>query len=113
MTKLEKGMNGAFISKSSTAKKFKEYSPSAEKLMFEKPVREATVARAMIKRYFHDMYEYAESDVVIVGAGSCGLSCAYYLATRNPNLKIAIIEVTVRSSGKCLEMFNESEYRQM
>ncbi|KAJ7863057.1 thiazole biosynthetic enzyme [Mycena olivaceomarginata] len=33
------------------------------------------------------MYERAISDVVIVGAGSAGLSCAYSLASRRPDLK--------------------------
>lgn len=33
------------------------------------PIREAEVNREMTSRYFTDMMEYAESDVVIVGAG--------------------------------------------
>ncbi len=33
------------------------------------------------------MYERAISDVVIVGAGSAGLSCAYHLASRRPEVK--------------------------
>lgn len=41
------------------------------------------------------MYDRAVSDVVIVGAGSAGLSCAYHLATSRPNLKITIIEAGV------------------
>ncbi|GFR41559.1 hypothetical protein Agub_g2275, partial [Astrephomene gubernaculifera] len=43
------------------------------------PIREAEVNRAMTRRYFRDMDEFAESDVVIVGAGSAGLACAYEL----------------------------------
>jgi thiamine thiazole synthase len=62
-------------------------------------IRESTVSRAMTTRYFKDMYDYAESDVVIVGAGSCGLSAAYTLAKARPDLKIAIIEAMV-SPGK-------------
>jgi thiamine thiazole synthase len=58
-------------------------------------IRESTVSRAMTTRYFKDMYDYAESDVVIVGAGSCGLSAAYTLAKARPDLKIAIIEAMV------------------
>ena len=46
-------------------------------------------------RYFNQMYERAVSDVVIVGAGSAGLSCAYHLATSRPDLKITIIEAGV------------------
>ena len=34
-------------------------------------IRESQVSRAMTRRYFKDMDTYAESDVVIVGAGSC------------------------------------------
>lgn len=45
----------------------------------------------MTSRYFKDMDEYAECDVVIVGAGSAGLSCAYELS-KFPNIKVAIIE---------------------
>lgn len=67
------------------------------------PIEESQVSRAMIKRfvvsvsnaertltmilrYFNTMYERAVSDVVIVGAGSAGLSCAYNLATRRPDV---------------------------
>lgn len=63
------------------------------------PIRESQVARAMARRYFNDLDTYAESDVVIVGAGSCGLSTAYTLAKARPDLKIAIIEASV-SPGK-------------
>jgi len=63
------------------------------------PIRESTVSRAMTRRYFTDLDTYAESDVVIVGAGSCGLSCAYTLATARPDLKIAIIEAGVAPGG--------------
>jgi thiamine thiazole synthase len=49
----------------------------------------------MARRYFNDLDTYAESDIVIVGAGSCGLSTAYTLAKARPDLKIAIIEASV------------------
>ncbi|KAL3100927.1 hypothetical protein niasHS_001387 [Heterodera schachtii] len=64
-----------------------------------KQLNEAEVARAMISRYWRDLYERAECDVVIVGAGSAGLSCAYCLATRHPHLSIAIIEANVAPGG--------------
>jgi thiamine thiazole synthase len=51
------------------------------------PIREATVSRAMTKRYFSDMDTYAEADVVIIGAGSAGLACAYELAKLRPDAK--------------------------
>lgn len=63
------------------------------------PIRESTVSRAMTKRYFQDLDKYAESDIVIVGAGSCGLSAAYMLGKARPDLKIAIIEASVSPGG--------------
>ena len=63
------------------------------------PIRESQVSRAMTRRYFEDLDRYAESDIVIVGAGSCGLSTAYMLGKKRPDLKIAIIEANV-SPGK-------------
>ena len=65
------------------------------------PIRESQVSRAMTRRYFTDLDQYAESDVVIVGAGSCGLSVAYTLAKARPDLKIAIIEASVSPGGGC------------
>jgi len=63
------------------------------------PIQEAQVSRAMIKRYFDSMYERTISDVVIVGAGSAGLSCAYHLAKTRPDLKITILEANVAPGG--------------
>lgn len=63
------------------------------------PIRESQVSRAMTRRYFADLDHYAESDIVIVGAGSCGLSTAYMLAKERPDLKIAIIEAGVAPGG--------------
>lgn len=62
-------------------------------------IRESQVSRAMTRRYFADLDTYAESDIVIVGAGSCGLSAAYCLAKARPDLKIAIIEAGVAPGG--------------
>ncbi|KAK4613481.1 Thiamine thiazole synthase [Fulvia fulva] len=62
-------------------------------------IRESQVSRAMTRRYFADLDNYAESDIVIVGAGSCGLSTAYCLAKARPDLKIAIIEAGVAPGG--------------
>ena len=59
------------------------------------PIRESQVSRAMTRRYFKDLDTYAESDIVIVGAGSCGLSAAYMLGLARPDLKIALIEASV------------------
>ena len=63
------------------------------------PIRESQVSRAMTRRYFQDLDMYAESDVVIIGAGSCGLSTAFVLAKARPDLKIAIIEASVSPGG--------------
>ncbi|KAG8629656.1 hypothetical protein KVT40_003521 [Elsinoe batatas] len=69
-----------------------------ESFAFE-PIRESEVSRAMTRRYFADLDNYAESDVVIIGAGSCGLSSAYCLAKQRPDLKIAILEAGVAPGG--------------
>jgi len=63
------------------------------------PIRESQVSRAMTRRYFKDLDEYAESDIVIIGAGSCGLSAAYTLASTRPDLRIALIEASVSPGG--------------
>lgn len=62
------------------------------------PIKESVVAREMTRRYMTDMITYADTDVVIVGAGSAGLSCAYELS-KNPNINIAIIEQSVSPGG--------------
>jgi thiamine thiazole synthase len=63
------------------------------------PIRESQVSRAMTRRYFQDLDNYCESDIVIVGAGSCGLSAAYILGKQRPDLKIAIVEAGVAPGG--------------
>jgi thiamine thiazole synthase len=62
------------------------------------PVKEATVNRAMTRRYFQDLDNYAECDVIIVGAGSAGLCCAYELS-KHPEIKVALIEQGVAPGG--------------
>eukprot|EP00850_Spirogloea_muscicola_P004049 SM000017S02789 [mRNA] locus=s17:253227:254896:- [translate_table: standard] len=62
------------------------------------PIRESIVAREMTRRYMTDMITYADTDVVVVGAGSAGLSCAYELS-KNPNINVAIIEQSVSPGG--------------
>ena len=53
----------------------------------------------MTKRYFNDLDKFAESDIVIIGAGSAGLSCAYELTKIAPEIRIAIIEQNVSPGG--------------
>ena len=52
----------------------------------------------MTRRYMTDMITYADTDVVVVGAGSAGLSCAYELS-KNPSVQVAIIEQSVSPGG--------------
>ncbi|KAL1408014.1 thiamine metabolism-related protein [Vanrija albida] len=63
------------------------------------PIKEWQVSRAMTRRYGDDLYRTAVSDVVIVGAGSAGLTCAWALATARPELAITIIEAGVAPGG--------------
>lgn len=42
---------------------------------------------------------FAERDVIIVGAGLCGLWCAHHLITTNPALKILIVDRGIIPSG--------------
>ncbi|KAI3466591.1 hypothetical protein Pfo_023254 [Paulownia fortunei] len=62
------------------------------------PIKESIVSREMTRRYMMDMITHADTDVVIVGAGSAGLSCAYELS-KNPNINVAIIEQSVSPGG--------------
>ncbi|KAL7598215.1 thiamine thiazole synthase, chloroplastic [Lactuca sativa] len=62
------------------------------------PIKESIVSREMTRRYMTDMITYADTDVVIVGAGSAGLSCAYELS-KNPDVQVAIIEQSVSPGG--------------
>ncbi|CAL0332100.1 unnamed protein product [Lupinus luteus] len=63
-----------------------------------KPIKESIVSREMTRRYMTDMITYADTDVIVVGAGSAGLSCAYELS-KNPNISVAIIEQSVSPGG--------------
>ncbi|SCV03452.1 LAMI_0H08262g1_1 [Lachancea mirantina] len=63
------------------------------------PIRESTVSRAMTSRYFQDLDKYAVSDVIIVGAGSAGLSAAYVIAKNRPDLKVCLVESNVSPGG--------------
>jgi cysteine-dependent adenosine diphosphate thiazole synthase len=76
------------------AKLLEEFAGKWDSFKFA-PIRESQVSRAMTRRYFSDLDKYAESDIVIVGAGSCGLSTAYVLGKARPDLKIAIVEANV------------------
>jgi len=72
------------------------------------PIRESQVSRAMTRRYFKDLDTYAESDIVIIGAGSCGLSAAYMLGKARPDLKIALIEASVSPGTPSFQHWRDS-----
>ena len=89
-----KAINNGNVTLKGETKPLADYADDWENFKFA-PIRESQVSRAMTSRYFKDLDDYAESDIVIVGAGSCGLSCAYMLGKARPDLKIAIIESNV------------------
>ena len=89
-----KASNGIGYVKLNGAKTLEDMADKWETFKFDS-IRESQVSRAMTRRYFQDLDTYAESDIVIVGAGSCGLSTAYMLGKSRPDLKIAIIEASV------------------
>ncbi|ESR62329.1 hypothetical protein CICLE_v10015727mg [Citrus x clementina] len=62
------------------------------------PIKESIVSREMTRRYMTDMVTYADTDVIVVGAGSAGLSCAYEIS-KNPSIRVAIIEQSVSPGG--------------
>jgi len=94
------GDNRVVLTGAGQTKLLDEFSGKWDNFSFA-PIRESQVSRAMTKRYFADLDKYAESDMVIVGAGSCGLSTAYILAKARPDLNIAIIEASVSPGGGC------------
>lgn len=61
------------------------------------PIKESIVSREMTRRYMMDVITYADTDVVVVGAGSAGLSCAYELS-KNPDVQVAV-EQSVSPGG--------------
>ncbi|KAF9907131.1 triosephosphate isomerase [Linnemannia zychae] len=62
------------------------------------PIKEADVSREMTRRYMTDMIDHAETDVVVIGAGSAGLSCAWELS-KNPDVQVTVIEQSVSPGG--------------
>jgi thiamine thiazole synthase len=87
--------NGSSSSSNSLAYSSPDYDLGAFKFQ---PIREAMVAREMTRRYMTDMITHADTDVVVVGAGSAGLCCAYELS-KNPGVKVAIVEQSVSPGG--------------
>lgn len=90
----------AVVSHASSAPRANLYSDAKYDLNNYKfaPIKESIVAREMTRRYMTDMITHADTDVVVVGAGSAGLCCAYELS-KNPNVKVAIVEQSVSPGG--------------
>lgn len=61
------------------------------------PITEAEISREMATRYMQDLVDYAECDVVVVGAGPAGLMAAYELGKHN--VKTALIEANISPGG--------------
>ncbi|VAH82921.1 unnamed protein product [Triticum turgidum subsp. durum] len=62
------------------------------------PMKESVASREMIRRYMTDMIADVNTDVIIIGTGSAGLSCAYELS-KDPSVNIAIIQRSVSPGG--------------
>uniref|UniRef100_A0A2P2I4J1 Thiazole biosynthesis enzyme n=1 Tax=Hirondellea gigas TaxID=1518452 RepID=A0A2P2I4J1_9CRUS len=71
--------------------------PGEHEFKFDE-VRECEVSRELTKLYFSELDRFAECDIVIVGAGPAGL-CAAYEASKDENLKIAVLEASVAPGG--------------
>lgn len=63
-----------------------------------RPIRESVVSREMSTRYFDDLDIFCQADIIVVGAGSAGLACAYELA-KHADIKVAVVEQGVAPGG--------------
>jgi len=53
-------------------------------------ISEKDITRAIVKKFYEEFYEYAESDVIIIGAGPSGLMAGREIAKRK--FKVLIVE---------------------
>lgn len=65
----------------------------------------------MSTRYGQDMYNTAISDIVIVGAGSAGLTAAYTVAKARPDLRVRpLVAVSARSTPYSRRVLRAGHY---
>ncbi|CAM6099166.1 unnamed protein product [Calypogeia fissa] len=98
--RLAAALRHAKVEKASVTTRAAMYSDSSYDLNNYKfaPIKESIVAREMTRRYMTDMITHADTDVVIIGAGSAGL-CAAYEISKNPNVNVALVEQSVSPGG--------------
>lgn len=60
-------------------------------------LKEAEVTKTIVRGFMEDFLEYANSDVIIVGGGPCGITAAMLLAREG--VKTLIIEKDVKAGG--------------
>ena len=65
--------------------------------MINSKVKEVDITRAILEGFMKDFSDYAESDVIIVGAGPAGVTAALLLAREG--IKTLIIEKDVKAGG--------------
>eukprot|EP01122_Echinamoeba_exundans_P015447 TRINITY_DN7338_c0_g1_i1.p1 TRINITY_DN7338_c0_g1~~TRINITY_DN7338_c0_g1_i1.p1 ORF type:complete len:516 (-),score=80.44 TRINITY_DN7338_c0_g1_i1:253-1800(-) len=63
-------------------------------------MRKARLVAASLDESCHPLPKTEECDVIIVGAGVSGLSCAYHLKRLAPELKVIVLEASDRMGGR-------------
>ena len=65
--------------------------------MIKSNLKESEITRTIVKGFMNDLLEYAESEVIVVGGGPCGITTAMLLAREG--VKTLIIEKDVKAGG--------------
>ncbi len=65
--------------------------------MIKSNLKESEITRTIVKGFMNDLLEYAESEVIVVGGGPCGITAAMLLAREG--VKTLIIEKDVKPGG--------------
>ncbi|MFQ5406037.1 MAG: sulfide-dependent adenosine diphosphate thiazole synthase [Candidatus Micrarchaeia archaeon] len=63
----------------------------------ESNISEKDITRAIVGGFLKDFYDYAESDVIVVGAGPCGATAAMLLAREG--VKVLLLEKDIKPGG--------------